>query len=797
VTAAIATAVVASGCQESPSPPYGLAFSLDAPSVRVLRAGRETTVPVSLGNVGLRSWDPERVHLSYHWLWLIPRELAHRTRTQPYHDGIRTELGAPLPPGARTELSARLLAPRLPGLYWLQWDMVEEDVAWFAQLAPRHPRRLVLVLPTFADVFAPIPLLLAIAGAIGVRRLVAADLIWCSATLLAKQLIVFDQVVLEPTPAAYWLAVVAALVPPLVLLALVGDRRRAVAMFVLGAFGSILMLGDVVYYRFFGDVLSAPALLALGQTGRVTASIRSLFTANLLWFVADLPCAAWLCGRVWSGVGRAVTSRQKASWAAASIAVLAMGGVTASARSELTSAPLAQMFRDRSVVEQLGPLGYHAYDAWNYGRAAWLRPPLSAADLEDAISWFAERAPLRAGAASPLFGKARGRSIIVIQVESLQDFVVDYRVGDQEVMPHLRGWSTDGIRFTGVSDQTNEGRTSDAEFVALTSLLPIDHGAVAFRYPGNHYVALPRVLADHGYATLSAVAFEAGFWNRRVLHPRYGFERSLFEPDFSMTEQIGWGLNDRDFLLQMVPRLERLRRPFLAWLITLSLHHPFDGFPDRHKTLKLGGLEGTSFGNYLHTMRFFDQALEEFKAALARDGLLDDVVLMVFGDHDAGFPRDPAIARAMGVAGTEAGWTLADRVPLFVRAPALLAATPSLPHVVPAAMGQSDFAPTLLSLVGIDAAALPFVGRNVLGRPGDAPVVRPYGDWIDRSHLFLNRGAVERGPVCYQVLGLRQVETDSCGPTTAAAALTRKVSRLVIGEDLQQRVGDRLRQIVR
>ena len=29
-----------------------------------------------------------------------------------------------------------------------------------------------------------------------------------------------------------------------------------------------------------------------------------------------------------------------------------------------------------------------------------------------------------------------------------------------------------------------------------------------------------------------------------------------------MTEQIGWGLNDHDFLQQMVPRLERLPRPF-------------------------------------------------------------------------------------------------------------------------------------------------------------------------------------------------------------------------------------------
>src|SRR5439155_14822457 len=213
----------------------------------------------------------------------------------------------------------------------------------------------------------------------------------------------------------------------------------------------------------------------------------------------------------------------------------------------------------------------------------------------------------------------------------------------------------------------NEGRTSDAEFTSLASLLPLEHGAVAFRYPGDHYVALPRILRAHGYATLSAVAFEPGFWNRRVMHPSYGFQSSLFEQDFVLTEQIGWGLDDHDFLQQMVPRLERLTRPFCAWLITLSLHHPFEDFPERHRVLKLGALEGTSFGNYLHTMHFFDQALEDFRSALARDGLLDRSVLVVFGDHDAGFAREAALARTIGIAGDDVAWTLNDRVPLFVR----------------------------------------------------------------------------------------------------------------------------------
>jgi len=132
--------------------------------------------------------------------------------------------------------------------------------------------------------------------------------------------------------------------------------------------------------------------------------------------------------------------------------------------------------------------------------------PASEAQVQDAVEWFQARAPLRA-ADSRSFAAARGKNIIVVQVESLQDFVVDFRVGDQEVMPYLRRWTKDSLRFTNVTDETSEGRTSDAEFATMASLLPLDHGAVAFRYPANHYTALPRMLVEHGYATVSAVAF--------------------------------------------------------------------------------------------------------------------------------------------------------------------------------------------------------------------------------------------------------------------------------------------------
>ena len=797
----LATLALVAGCRRLPGPPYQRAFVVDGRAPRVLETTQEVAVPLTLTNTGERAWDPARVHVSYHWLWFIPRELVRRSRTLPYHEGIRTDLAGVVSPAARIVVPGRVLAPDVPGLYWLQWDMVEEGVTWFAQVSPRPARQLVIVLPTPAGFFAPLPLVLAIVGAILVGpsarrqlspRLAAvartADVSWCAASLFSKQLILVHEALLEPTAVAYWLTIVAAVVPPIAVMLVLPRRVRPWVLFGIGVFGALVVLGDAVYYRFFGDVLSVPVLLGAHQTIRVWGSIRSLLTPSLLWLVVDLPFALWLVVRL----GRLPTPmpapRRRVAPAMVCLAALAAVGVVLSAPRVLASAALDQMFRDRAVAEHLGPFGYHAYDAWSYARSTWLRRAATAAEIDEARAWFANRRPLRAGS-GPYSGVARGKNLIVVQVESLQDFVVDYRVGGQEVMPHLRRWIADSLRFTNVTDQTSEGRTSDAEFVSLVSLLPLDHGAVAFRYPGDHYVGLPRVLAEHGYATLSAVPFEPGFWNRRVMHPSYGFQQSLFESDFQMTEQIGWGLNDHDFLQQMVPHLESLPRPFGAWLITLSLHHPFEDFPNQHKVLKLGALEGTPFGNYLHTMRFFDQALDDFKTALARDGLLGDTVLAVFGDHDAGFPAKARPGAGVPGINDDIAWELADRVPFLVRLPGPFTADlMNGPRSSPA--GQTDFAPTLLALLGIDPAPLPYLGRNLLGHPDDPPIVRPFGGWLDSAHMFLRRGVSDDVRDCYAFASAALTEQDACAATNEVARRTRDISRLVITEDLQQELRD-------
>jgi phosphoglycerol transferase MdoB-like AlkP superfamily enzyme len=97
--------------------------------------------------------------------------------------------------------------------------------------------------------------------------------------------------------------------------------------------------------------------------------------------------------------------------------------------------------------------------------------------------------------------------------------------------------------------------------------------------------------------------------------------------------------------------------------------------------------------------------------------------------------------------------------------------------------GQTDLAPTLLALLGIDPAPLPYLGRNLLGAASDRPVPRPYGDWLDASHLFLaGRGEAS----CYDLLRHLATAPSACAEQDARARRARDLSRLIVLEDLQQ-----------
>jgi len=129
-------------------------------------------------------------------------------------------------------------------------------------------------------------------------------------------------------------------------------------------------------------------------------------------------------------------------------------------------------------------------------------------------------------------------------------------------------------------------------------MMPLSSSAVSTRYPANDFRALPHVLRERGYQTLSACAEPPSVWNMAHMHPKLGFTRNLFGPDFAWTETVGVGLDDTSFFEQLVPALRDESPPFFAYLISSSNHHPrslnLRRRMEKRSTCKLVGTEEPS-----------------------------------------------------------------------------------------------------------------------------------------------------------------------------------------------------------
>ena len=89
-----------------------------------MKVGQVAMVPITVQNRSSQAWPAGGVfHLSFHWF---------RGGVQIVRDGDRTFMTAAVAPGATVSLTAKVTAPATTGATVLQWDMVQEGVAWFS-----------------------------------------------------------------------------------------------------------------------------------------------------------------------------------------------------------------------------------------------------------------------------------------------------------------------------------------------------------------------------------------------------------------------------------------------------------------------------------------------------------------------------------------------------------------------------------------------------------------------------------------------------------------------------------------
>lgn len=256
----------------------------------------------------------------------------------------------------------------------------------------------------------------------------------------------------------------------------------------------------------------------------------------------------------------------------------------------------------------------------------------------------------------------KDKNVLVIHAESIQTVALNTNFNGKDVAPNFKKIAEEGMYFSNFYSQVSVGTSSDAELTFNNSLMPTKSGTAFVSYSDRTYYAIPSKMKELGYYTFSMHGNTADYWNRRVMHNNFGVDKFYSKVDYNVTKEntIGLGISDKAFFNQSVDYIEKISKEhkhFYGTLITLSNHTPFadiDKYGEFPVNLKetvtnqsgeqeekvYNYMEDTKLGNYFKSVHYADEAFGEFMEKLDEKGLLDNTVVIIYGDHDARLPKD-------------------------------------------------------------------------------------------------------------------------------------------------------------
>jgi phosphoglycerol transferase MdoB-like AlkP superfamily enzyme len=150
-------------------------------------------------------------------------------------------------------------------------------------------------------------------------------------------------------------------------------------------------------------------------------------------------------------------------------------------------------------------------------------------------------------------------------------------------------------------------------------------------YNNNSVKGLSGLLAKNGYTSAfyyGGLKNTFGFEN----YIRLNFSKNyVSQEDFDgKYENSGWGVDDHIYLPFVAKKLNALPKPFVASLLTLSLHHPFP-IPEPYKT-SLDSIKDP----VKKSMRYTDIALQQFFSEIKKQDWYKNSIIALCADHTSG-----------------------------------------------------------------------------------------------------------------------------------------------------------------
>ncbi|MGN1407926.1 LTA synthase family protein [Lactobacillus sp.] len=508
-----------------------------------------------------------------------------------------------------------------------------------------------------------------------------------------------------------------------------------------------LLFANVLYYRQFADFITVKTMANFSKVSQgLGKSSAALLEPSDLLIWLDLIVIIFLL------IFKVIKIDQRSYGFSRTFAITSFGFFVLGLNlmvAEFSRPRLLKNTFDRTyVVKYLGIDAFTAYDGIKNESSTTVTKNATSSELNKILDFVQKN---YAKPNSQYYGKEKGKNVIVIHLESFQQFLINLKVNGKEVTPFLNSLykNKHTLSYSNFYHQVGLGRTSDAENMLETSTYGISDGSL-FTSLGstNTFQAAPQILRNNGGYTSAVFHGNVGsFWNRNDVYKNMGYNYFFDKNYFSQgdSDSSGYGLKDKLLFSESIKYLEKMQQPFYVKYITVTNHTPFElDEEDQDSDFKTSNTSDKTINNYFLTAHYLDQSLKEFFAYLKKSGLYQKSMIVIYGDH-YGLSNDEYTTLAPLIGKDPSDWSSFNtaqmqKVPFMIHASNLKGA------IKDTLAGEIDVLPTLLHLLGINNSQYVQFGTDILSSEHKQIVVFRNGTVITPTYTLIG-GKTTKGNV--------------------------------------------------
>ena len=490
---------------------------------------------------------------------------------------------------------------------------------------------------------------------------------------------------------------------------------------------SLWLFSNILYYREFSDFLSTSIIKTSGSTSdNLEKSIAGITKGtDFLVFLDVVIIVLLIAFKVFKIDVRRL--KLKISLLIEGLAVVLIGTNLTMAQKDRPGL-LTRTFDNNYIVKYLGLNSFAVYDGVKTAQSNAIMAKANHSDLKTVQSYIKKNyiAP------NPeYYGVAKNKNVLVIHLESFQQFLIDYKWHGKEVTPNLNKLyhANDTISFDNFFNQVGQGKTSDAEMMLENSIFGLQSGSAMSSYgTSNTFESAPAILGQQAGYTSAVMHGGAGsFWNRDNAYKSFGYD--YFMPlSYYQNKKgyyLGYGIKDKLFFDQSIKYIEHLPQPFYLKMITVTNHYPYD-LDKKNQSIDKTDTGDKTVDGYVQTAHYLDEAIGELMSYLKKSGLEKNTLIMLYGDHyGISGNHHKASAQLLNKDSFNNFDNLQfQRVPLMFHMPGLKG---GINHTYG---GEIDVRPTLFNLLGINDQNMIQFGHSLLAKNAPQIVAQRNGDFI-------------------------------------------------------------------